>query len=191
LRQPFSPHNNHRLRCRNIAVIDDGDSNEKIHENRIGGIVTGCRAAAGGAAAQDSKEHQHAKHEGESAVIGKAGDASKVTRTVTIDMNDTMRFTPASITVKEGEVIRFAVKNSGKLKHEMVIGSTSELKEHAQLMAKFPEMEHAESNQVTLMPGKTGNIIWQFGKAGKVDFACLQPGHFEAGMKGQVMVSAK
>lgn len=149
-----------------------------------------------GAAMQDSKtpvhgEHQHGGHEAESSLIGKAGDPAKVTRTVTVDMNDTMRFTPASISVKEGEVIRFAVKNSGKLKHEMVIGSASELKEHAQLMAKFPDMEHAEPNQVTLLPGKTGNIVWQFGKAGKVDFACLQPGHFEAGMKGQVVVSAK
>jgi uncharacterized cupredoxin-like copper-binding protein len=80
-----------------------------------------------------------------------------VTRTVTVDMSDTMRFNPASMTVKEGEVIRFVVKNSGKLKHEMVIGSASELKEHAQLMAKFPEMEHAEPNQVAVTPGKTGN----------------------------------
>jgi uncharacterized cupredoxin-like copper-binding protein len=73
----------------------------------------------------------------------------------------------------------------------MVIGSPGKLKEHAQLMTKFPEMEHADPNQVTLMPGKTGTIVWEFGKAGKVDFACLQPGHFEAGMKGLVTVVAK
>jgi uncharacterized cupredoxin-like copper-binding protein len=136
-------------------------------------------------------EHSHVGHQEENSLIGKAGDPNKVTRTVTVDMNDTMRFNPASISVKEGEVIRFVVKNSGKLKHEMVIGSASELKEHAQLMAKFPDMEHAEPNQVAVTPGKTGNIVWQFGKAGKVDFACLQPGHFEAGMKGQVVVVAK
>lgn len=149
-----------------------------------------------GAAMQDGKmpahgEHNHVGHEEEYPLIGKVGDPNKVTRTMTVDMNDTMRFNPASITVKEGEVIRFVVKNSGKLKHEMVIGSASELKEHAQLMAKFPGMEHAEPNQVAVTPGKTGNIVWQFGKAGKVDFACLQPGHFEAGMKGQVVVVAK
>ena len=143
------------------------------------------------AATQDGKEHQHGDHEGENALIGKAGDPTKVMRTVTVDMNDTMRFTPGSISVKEGEVIRFAVRNSGKLKHEMVIGSPGKLKEHAQLMTKFPEMEHEDPNQVTLMPGKTGTIVWEFGKAGKVDFACLQPGHFEAGMKGLVTVVAK
>ena len=41
---------------------------------------------------------------------------------------------------------------------------------------------------MTLDPGKTGELIWQFAKAGTFDFACLQPGHFEAGMMGTVSV---
>ena len=28
-------------------------------------------------------------------------------------------------------------------------------------------------------------------KTGKIDFACLQPGHYDAGMKGAVMVAGK
>ena len=146
-------------------------------------------------AAPDDKtphaEHQHGAHEHGASPAGKAGDPAKVTRTVVVDMNDTMRFSPSAISVKQGDVVRFVVKNSGKLKHEMVIGSASELKEHAQMMAKFPEMEHAEANQVTLAPGVTGNLIWEFDHAGKVEFACLQAGHFEAGMKGVVSVAAK
>lgn len=137
------------------------------------------------------EEHQHGGHEKGSPRVGKAGDPNKVNRTVTVDMNDTMRFSPATISVKRGEVIRFVVKNSGKLKHEMVIGSASELQEHAKMMQKFPEMEHAEPNQVTLQPGGTGTIVWQFDTPGKVDFACLQPGHFESGMKGFVTVAKK
>lgn len=136
-------------------------------------------------------QHQNASHENAAASVGKAGDPSKVTRTVTVNMEDTMRFSPSSISVKQGEVIRFVVKNSGKLRHEMVIGSKDELQEHEKMMQKFPEMEHAEKNQVTLEPGKTGNIIWQFDASGTVDFACLQPGHFEAGMKGAVIVAKK
>jgi uncharacterized cupredoxin-like copper-binding protein len=80
------------------------------------------------------------------------------------------------------------VKNSGKVKHEMVLGSIKELKEHAALMLKFPEMEHADPNQLGVEPGKTGEMIWQFTKAGKFEFACLQPGHFEAGMRGTIAV---
>lgn len=137
----------------------------------IAAVFLAAMTSLAGAATQDGKapvrsEHQHGARE-ENTLIGKAGDPAKVTRSVTVDMNDTMRFTPASISVREGEVIRFAVRNSGRLKHEMVIGSANELKEHAQLMAKFPDMEHAEPNQVTLAPGKTGNIIWQFGRRGK------------------------
>jgi uncharacterized cupredoxin-like copper-binding protein len=126
--------------------------------------------------------------EHDDAAYGKPGDPAKVSRTIEIDMSDAMRFTPATITARKGETIRFVVKNSGKVKHEMVLGSIKELKEHAALMLKFPEMEHADPNQLTVDPGKTGEMIWQFTKAGAFDFACLQPGHFEAGMRGKVAV---
>jgi uncharacterized cupredoxin-like copper-binding protein len=122
--------------------------------------------------------------------IGKPGVAAKVTRTVSVDMTDNMRFSAAKIKAKQGETIRFVVKNLGKVKHEMVLGTAKELKEHYEVMKKNPEMEHADANMVTVAPGETGEIIWQFTKAGKVDFACLQPGHYDAGMKGLVNVSS-
>jgi uncharacterized cupredoxin-like copper-binding protein len=123
--------------------------------------------------------------------VGKPGVAAKVTRTVNVDMTDNMRFKADQINARAGETIRFVVKNSGAIKHEMVLGTEKDLKEHYEVMKKNPEMEHAEPNMVTLAPGKTGEIIWQFTKAGKVDFACLQPGHYDAGMKGIVNVSKK
>lgn len=127
-------------------------------------------------------------HDEHADAMGKPGEAAKVTRTMTIDMNDTMRFTPGVIKVKRGDTIKFVVKNTGKVKHEMMLGSMTELKEHAALMLKNPEMEHADANQVSVDPGKTGEMVWQFTNAGTFDFACLQPGHFEAGMKGKVVV---
>ncbi len=129
----------------------------------------------------------HAGNHGESA-IGKPGAASKVSRTVAVDMKDDMRFHSSNFNVKQGETIRFVIKNSGKVKHEMVLGTQKDLKDHYEVMKKNPEMEHADANMVTLAPGKTGEIIWQFTTAGKVDFACLQPGHYDAGMKGLVNV---
>lgn len=123
-------------------------------------------------------------------VIGKPGVASKVTRTVTVDMKDDMRFHSSNFNVKQGETIRFVAKNSGKVRHEMVLGTIKDLKDHYEVMKKNPEMEHADDNMVTVAPGKSGEIIWQFTKAGKVDFACLQPGHYDAGMKGLVNVVA-
>ncbi|RQP21810.1 cupredoxin domain-containing protein [Piscinibacter terrae] len=129
-------------------------------------------------------------HEGghDEARIGEAGQSARVSRTINVDMVDAMRFTPSSISVKQGETIRFVVKNSGQVKHELVLGTGQQLKEHYALMLKNPEMEHADANQITVAPGKTGDVIWRFTQPGKVDFACLQPGHLDAGMKGLVNV---
>ncbi len=125
------------------------------------------------------------------AAIGKPGVASRVSRTITMDMTDAMRFSVPRVKARQGETIRFVVRNSGKVKHEMVLGTEKELKEHDAVMKKNPEMEHADANMVTVAPGKTGEIIWQFTQAGTVDFACLQPGHYDAGMRGFVTVAAK
>lgn len=103
-------------------------------------------------------------------------------------MDDSMRFTPSRISVKAGETVRFFVKNSGKVQHEMVIGSTAELREHAEMMRKMPGMQHADANTITLAPGKRGGMVWQFTKPGQYEFACLIPGHLEAGMKGVINV---
>lgn len=145
-------------------------------------MATGSLAAAAG---------NHAGghgHEGED--IGKPGVLSKVSRTVTVDMIDAMRFSPNALTVKQGETVRFIVKNSGKVKHEFVLGTEEEHKRHYAQMMKFPEMEHADANMVSVAPGKSGEVIWQFTKAGRIDFACLHPGHYDAGMKGGVEVVA-
>ena len=126
--------------------------------------------------------------EGHAATMGRPGDANKVSKTMEVDMSDAMRFTPSTISVKRGDTVKFVVKNTGKVKHEMVLGSINELKEHAALMIKFPEMEHSDPNQIAVEPGKTGELVWKFSKAGTFDFACLQPGHFEAGMRGKIVV---
>ena len=120
--------------------------------------------------------------------FGQEGNPKKVTRTVTVSMADDMRFTPADITVKRGETVRFVVHNDGKVLHEMVLGTKEALKAHAELMKKFPEMEHADANMAHVKPGKEGEIVWKFTKAGDFQFACLQPGHFEAGMVGTLTV---
>lgn len=150
-------------------------------------LVSATGAFAHGDEDHGKKEEQHA--DGHAAALGKPGDPGKVTRSIRVEMNDTMRFKPASIKVKRGETIRFIARNTGKVKHEMVLGTIKELKEHAEMMRKFPEMEHADPNQVSVEPGMTGELVWQFTKAGTFDFACLVPGHFEAGMVGKVRVS--
>jgi uncharacterized cupredoxin-like copper-binding protein len=122
----------------------------------------------------------------EQTAFGIAADPAKATRTIRVDLSDAMRFSPAEITVKRGEVLRFVVANKGQMLHEMVLGTRKELEKHAALMKKFPGMEHDEPHMAHVAPGKTGEIGWQFTRTGTFHFACLVPGHFEAGMIGTV-----
>ncbi len=135
----------------------------------------------------------HAKKAGpvakEQKAWGIAGDAKAVKRTVEVKMSDDMRFTPNQIEVKQGETVRFVVKNDGKAMHEFVIGTKKDLDEHAALMVKFPNMEHDEPYMAHVAPGKTGEVLWKFNRPGEFDFACLIAGHYQAGMVGKVKVS--
>ena len=121
--------------------------------------------------------------------VGMPGVPEQVDRVITVAMNDDMRFVPQSIDVKAGETIKFELQNDGAIKHEMVIGKTEYLLEHSEMMKKFPGMEHEEPNMLLLEPSTKGDLIWKFTEAGIVDFACLQPGHYDAGMKGSVSVA--
>lgn len=133
-------------------------------------------------------EKASAEISGEEHAFGRQGDPGKAMRMIAIDMSDSMRFGPADITVKEGETIRFVVTNKGKMLHELVIGTMDALKAHAEMMKKFPGMEHDEPYMAHVTPGKTQELVWQFDKVGEFYFACLIPGHFEAGMLGKIKV---
>lgn len=122
---------------------------------------------------------------------GIAGDAKAVKRTIQIAMTDNMRFTPDKIEVKQGEVVKFVIKNNGKMLHEMVIGTKQVLDEHAALMVKFPTMEHEEPYMAHVPQGKTVDMIWNFNRPGDFDFACLIAGHYQAGMVGKIKVLAQ
>jgi uncharacterized cupredoxin-like copper-binding protein len=127
----------------------------------------------------------------EQKAFGIAGDPHKVTRTIKIAMSDKMRFSPNSITVKQGETVKFVVSNSGKMLHEMVIGTMDELKEHGEMMKKFPELEHEEPFMTHVVPGASEALVWNFNRPGDFRFACLIPGHFDAGMLGKIRVVAR
>lgn len=124
-------------------------------------------------------------------VYGEPGQAAQVSRVVEVRAADNMRYTPAAIKVRRGETIEFVVKNTGKLMHEFVLGDVRSLKKHAELMRRYPDMEHDDPSMVKVAPSGVGNLIWKFTRAGTVEFACLIPGHYEAGMKGYIRVSAQ
>ena len=119
---------------------------------------------------------------------GIAGDGDDVAQTVEIRMADTMRFTPDRLTLRVGQTVRFVMVNEGKLMHELVIGTKPVLDQHAALMRKHPTMEHDEPYMAHVAPGRHGEIVWKFNRAGEFDFGCLIAGHYESGMVGKVTV---
>ena len=147
-------------------------------------------AVAGNAYAHDNVHGKSSVDyaKAEETPFGRAADPKKAKRTIRVEMSDAMRFTPAEITVKRGEIVRFVPMNKGQVMHEMVLGTMKDLKQHAELMRKHPGMEHDEPHIAHVAPGKSGVMGWQFTKPGEFFFGCLIPGHFEAGMIGKITV---
>lgn len=132
-----------------------------------------------------------AAHEGEHFSAGKPGNPKKPFRTVEVIMNEgdgRMSYTPASLEVRRGEQIRFMITNKGLLAHEFILADTAANLKHAELMRKYPDMEHDDPNGKTVQPHQKAEILWQFSKAGRFEFSCLIPGHREAGMTGKINV---
>lgn len=130
-------------------------------------------------------------HEGEHAktAFGEPGDAGKVQRTITVTMSDAMRFAPAQFAVAAGQTVRLHVVNDGKLPHEFILGTRAAIDAHAAMMKMHPGMTHADASSVTVQAGKSADLVWKFSVPGQFLYACLVPGHFEAGMHGQVRVT--
>jgi uncharacterized cupredoxin-like copper-binding protein len=131
-------------------------------------------------------------HEGhESFAAGEPGNPKKPARVVDVVMREAdgkMIYAPDNITVKRGEQIRFIIRNEGELDHEFVLANTKDNLKHAELMKKYPEMEHDDPNAKTIKPKGNAEILWHFTKKGEFEFSCLIPGHREAGMLGKVVV---
>lgn len=133
--------------------------------------------------------HNHGH--GETFSAGEPGNPKKPARTVQVTMSESdgkMLFMPARIEVKKGEQIRFVLRNNGKLEHEFVLATVADNLKHAEAMKSNPNMEHDEPNGREVEPKKTGEIVWKFTKAGEFEYACLIPGHREAGMIGTIVV---
>ena len=132
-----------------------------------------------------------------------AGERAAAPRAVTIDMLDAMRFAPGRLTLAPGRQIEFRVRNAGKLRHEIVIGTAAQIDQHRRAMlraahaASDPGTDHADHathaphaapNMAQLAPGRRARLRWKFDRPGEYEYACLLPGHYEAGMKGSITV---
>jgi uncharacterized cupredoxin-like copper-binding protein len=138
----------------------------------------------------DGHSHSHATPP-QTTVAPSTAAATSAVRNVVIEMDDSMRFTPATVEARVGEPLRFIVINQGKLPHEFVLGKEADLVAHATDMQRAQTTHHHHQNALSVKPGETGTLLWTFDQAGVWGVACFEPGHYAAGMRGEVRVSAK
>lgn len=174
------------------------DANEILHpplRSRIGefaylgGIAVVALIVGGFALFLANPEHSEA-----SMAMGSGGDGSfsaVVDHTIAVDANDGMRFDPGDITVEKGETIAFTVTNSGVIPHEFVIGDEGVQEEHENEMDAADDAGHDEEETygVEVAPGETKTLVYTFNETGELLYGCHVPGHYEAGMKGNITVA--
>ncbi|UMA67371.1 cupredoxin family protein (plasmid) [Roseivivax marinus] len=125
--------------------------------------------------------------------LGKPAE-SEPSRTVEVIMKEDYDgeniyiFDKDKLTFAAGETVRLHIVNAGEEVHEFVMDTAEANAEHKAMMAKFPEMEHDDPNAVRLNPGEEADIVWTYGEQGTYEFACLLPGHYEAGMHGPLII---
>ena len=150
----------------------------------------------------------HGGGHGQGASSGEPGKASDAGRSITVEMYDNY-YEPEAIEVKPGETVRFVVENKGNLVHEFNIGTPAMHESHQKEMMMMVEhgviqgdklnrdmmemdmgngqsMKHDDPNSVLLEPGESKEVVWTFSEKGNIEFACNVPGHYEAGMYGDV-----
>jgi uncharacterized cupredoxin-like copper-binding protein len=158
---------------------------------RLAGLAFLATASATFAHGTSTTHASAAPSRAEQTEWGIAGSPGKVTRTIALRMTDAMRFEPDRIEVRQGDTIRLRVANRGRLLHEIVLGTSQALDAHAELMKKYPGMEHDEAHMAHVPAGRKGEIVWTFNRTGEFAYACLIPGHFEAGMVGKILVTSR
>ena len=77
-------------------------------------------------------------------------------------------FTPAKLTLKAGQPSTIALKNTGRIEHDLTVDD-----------ADF---------KLSVTSGKTGDKELKVDKPGTYEFHCSVAGHKDAGMKGELTV---
>jgi uncharacterized cupredoxin-like copper-binding protein len=162
-----------------------------VQKHLLAGVSLAGLLAAGASLSGFIGHREAEAHSGSVFAAGEPGDPSKGNRRVLITMREAdgkMTFDPARIEARLGEQVRFVLTNAGLLDHEFLLDSFENNAKHKKEMEKNPEMEHDDPNGKRVATKKSAEILWRFTKRGTFEFACLIPGHYEAGMKGTIVV---
>ena len=105
-------------------------------------------------------------------------------RLVEVSMDDTLAFMPMEIPVTAGETVRFLLTNAGTVTHEFAVGPKDNVDAD-----EVDGVTVVEADEITAHTLKV--LDYTFDGPGPYGYACHEPGHFEAGMKGDIVLSSQ
>lgn len=125
--------------------------------------------------------------------FGEPADAAAADRMVEMEMLDSLAFDPASVEVAHGETVTFRVTNTGKLVHDFTLGDEVTQEAHTAEMVDMAPMDEmggqGDPNAMTVESGETKELTWSFTEPGELLIAYQIPGHADAGMVADVVVT--
>ena len=101
-------------------------------------------------------------------------------RLVEVDMDDQLKFMPNQIGVTQGETVTFLLTNVGTVTHEFAVGPQDKVNADEVDGVLVMEADEIDSHRL-----KT--VTYTFDGSGPYGYACHEPGHFESGMKGDII----
>lgn len=96
------------------------------------------------------------------------------------------RFLPSAVTVEEGTLVRFVVRNADPIDHELIVGPQAVQDAHER---GSHAVHGAVPGEVSVPAGEERSTTYRFGRSGRVLFGCHLPGHFDYGMRGVLTVA--
>lgn len=106
-------------------------------------------------------------------------------RTVALTVRHS-RFSPAEITVQAGTAVRFVVRNTDPIDHELIVGDAAVQERHE----RGTEAHHGNRpGEVSVPAGSRAETTYTFRRSGTLLLGCHLPGHYAYGMRGAVRVT--
>lgn len=126
--------------------------------------------------------------------FGEPADPGSADRVIGIEVDDDLGFDPDMLEVQAGEVVTFSITNAGETQHDFTLGPEEVQEAHEAEMADMDEMDEEGSghggdpNAISIPAGETAELTWRFTEPGAVLMGCHVPGHWDAGMRGEIDV---
>ena len=108
---------------------------------------------------------------------------------IEVNLTDTLKIEPATMTVPARVPVTFVVTNSGAADHEFYLGDEAAQAANEEEMAEMGGMSHDEPEGIAVKPGETKELIYTFAQAGETLAGCHVVGHYGGGMKATITVT--